>query len=66
MPIKKAARKALRQSEKRRRKNRAWKARMKIVIKKGVLRDAYKIVDKSAKKGIIKKNTTNFYPKRKT
>ncbi|OGF62329.1 30S ribosomal protein S20 [Candidatus Giovannonibacteria bacterium RIFCSPLOWO2_01_FULL_44_40] len=63
MPITSSAKKALRQSESRRVKNRAWKDKLKAAVKKAgvekspdALSAAYKIIDKSAKKGLIKKN----------
>ncbi len=63
MPITSSAKKALRQSLKRREHNREWKDRLHQAIKKAAtsktqetLSAAYKIIDKSAKKGIIAKN----------
>ena len=63
MPIIKSAKKALRQAESRRVKNQVWKEKLKEGIKKAeaeksaaTLSAAYKIIDKSAKAGIIKKN----------
>lgn len=71
MPIKKAAKKAMRQSEKRRKRNLVWikkiKEKEKIIrklIHEGKTEEAkkniptyYKIVDKASKNNIIKKNT---------
>ena len=71
MPITKSAKKALRQNEKRRVHNLSYKTRLKDLIKeiellisekkteeaKQLLPKVYKIIDKSAKVGIIKKNT---------
>ena len=70
MPITKSAQKALRQNLTRQKRNRATKNRLKGVIKKfrglvaagkkdeaqTVLVSVYKALDKTAKKGIIKKN----------
>lgn len=63
MPITSSAKKALRQSESRRARNRVWKNKLSEAVKKAVsekspafLSAAYKIIDKSAKKGLIKKN----------
>lgn len=63
MPIIKSAKKALRQSHRRREKNQIWKNKLKEGVKKAeteksaeALSAAYKIIDKSAKKGLIKKN----------
>ena len=63
MAITKSAKKALRQSEKRRTVNREWKDKLKEAIKKAetektaaAVSFAYKIADKSAKKHIIKVN----------
>ena len=71
MPITKSAKKALRQNEKRRVHNLSYKTQLKDLIKeiellisekkteeaKQLLPKVYKIIDKSAKVGIIKKNT---------
>jgi len=71
MPITKSAKKALRQNIKRRKGNLVYKKKMKDLIKevrslvlekkieeaKKLLPQVYKILDKSAKVGIIKKNT---------
>jgi len=70
MPIIKSAKKALRQNIKRRKINLAWKNKIKDSRKKIVnllsknkiqeakklLPDFYKVVDKAAKRGTIKKN----------
>lgn len=63
MPIIKSAKKALRQSHRRRERNQVWKKKLKESVKKAeieksasVLSAAYKIIDKSVKKGLIKKN----------
>ncbi|MBI2023288.1 30S ribosomal protein S20 [Candidatus Giovannonibacteria bacterium] len=70
MPIIKSAKKALRQSIKRRKTNQVWKIEMHKAVKSvekfaaakkndefsKALRAAYKIVDKSAKRRMIKKN----------
>lgn len=71
MPITKSAKKALRQSKKRRVRNLLYKRKMKDLIKKvkkllsekkikeakSLLPQFYKAVDKAAKVGVIKKNT---------
>lgn len=71
MPITKSAKKALRQNVRRRTKNLVYKKKMKSLIKelrvlvaekkiedaKKLLPQVYKILDKTAKVGIIKKNT---------
>jgi small subunit ribosomal protein S20 len=73
MPITKSAKKALCQNEKRAARNRAYKNKMKALIKKirtlalakkteeakKLLPEVYKILDKSAKENIIKKNTAS-------
>jgi len=73
MPIIKSAKKALRQNIKRRAKNLVQKRKLKKTIKelrslvaekkieeaKKILPLAYKILDKSAKTGLIKKNTAS-------
>ena len=73
MPIKKSAKKALRQSLKRRARNLAYKRKIKKFIKdikklvsekkikeaKSLLPQLYKILDKAAKVGVIKKNTAS-------
>ncbi|NOX37188.1 MAG: 30S ribosomal protein S20 [Calditrichaeota bacterium] len=64
----KSAIKRLRQAEKRRLRNKAYKSKMKTFIKKvrsaqtkeealELLKQAYSVIDKLAEKGIIKKNT---------
>jgi len=71
MPIIKSAKKALRQSLKRQARNLIYKRKIKSLIKeirnlvsqkkieetKRILPQIYKILDKAAKVGIIKKNT---------
>jgi len=71
MPITKSAKKALRQSLKRKAKNLIYKKKIKNLIKqvknlisekkleegKKILPQIYKALDKAAKVGIIKKNT---------
>ncbi len=73
MPITKSAKKALRQSVKRRDRNLVYKKKMKDLIKKvrglvlekkieeakKLLPQIYKILDKTAKIGVIKKNTAS-------
>lgn len=73
MAITKSAKKALRQNLKRREKNIIYKDKTKNLIKemrtliaakkieeaKGLLPQIYKALDKSAKVGIIKKNTAS-------
>lgn len=73
MPIIKSAKKALRQSLRRKINNVIYKQKIKELIKKAKmlagqkkleeaqkqLTDIYKILDKAAKKGIIKKNTAS-------
>jgi len=73
MPIKKSAKKALRQSEKRRTRNRAQKQTVKNLLKKiralvsekkpqeaeKILPRAYKALDKAAKTNLMKKNTVS-------
>ena len=63
MAITKSAKKALRQSESRRVVNREWKDKLKEAIKEATEKKtpaavsfAYKIADKSSKRGLIKKN----------
>lgn len=63
MPITSSAKKALRQSERRRAANRARREKLREAVKKATsaksqaaLSEAYKTIDKSAKAGIIKKN----------
>ncbi|MDD2732027.1 MAG: 30S ribosomal protein S20 [Candidatus Pacebacteria bacterium] len=71
MPITKSAKKALRQNTKRRARNIVYKSNLKKLLKearflvsqnkiqeaKNLLPQVYKILDKSAKVGVIKKNT---------
>jgi len=71
MPIKKSAKKALRQSERRRIRNLQRKRKIKNLLKeirnlvsqkkieetKKLLPQVYKILDKAAKTGLIKENT---------
>ena len=71
MPITKSAKKALRQSKKRARRNKIVKAEIKTLVKKSrkfitlqeiekaqeLVRAAVKKIDKAAQKGILKKNT---------
>ena len=73
MPIKNAARKALRQNIKRRARNAAGENKIKNLVKevktlvlqkkakdaKNLLPQIYKALDKAAKTGIIKKNTAS-------
>ena len=71
MPITKSAKKAVRQNAKRKKRNLGYKKKMKSLEKeamllisqkkikeiKELLPKIYKAVDKSAKKGVLKKNT---------
>ncbi len=73
MPITKTAKKRLRQNEKRHILNLGYKRRMKRIVKEirelisenkkkeaqKLLPKAYKIIDKAAKRGIIKENTAS-------
>lgn len=73
MPIKKSAKKALRQSKKRRKRNLIYKQKIKDLTKevknlvsqkkikeaKLLLPKVYKALDKAAKVGVIKKNTAS-------
>jgi small subunit ribosomal protein S20 len=73
MPITKSAKKSLRQSGRRQKRNLAYKNKMKSLIKearflvsqnkteeaKKLLPGIYKILDKSAKENIIKKNNAS-------
>ena len=73
MPITKSAKKALRQNVKRKARNLVYKKKMRDLIKqvrtlveekkteeaKKLLPQIYKILDKTAKVGIIKKNTAS-------
>lgn len=72
-PIIKSAKKALRQSQKRKRRNNQQKKRLKNLLKevatlvsqgkneevKKLLPEVYKVLDKAAKTGLIKKNTAS-------
>lgn len=71
MPVTKSAKKALRQNQKRRKRNLLYKNKIKDLRKKirklveekkikeaeALLPDFYKAVDKAAKENVIKKNT---------
>ena len=73
MPVTKSAQKALRKEKRRRARNRIYKEKMKTLVKetKGLIEEKkteearkilprmYKILDKSAKVGVIKKNTAS-------
>ena len=73
MPITKSAKKRLRQNDKRRVLNLGYKRRMKKIVKEireliaekkkkeaeKLLPQAYKIIDKAAKRGVIKENTAS-------
>lgn len=73
MPIIKSAKKALRQSLKRKKRNLVYKTGVKNLIKKvrflvaqkktaeakDLMPDLYKILDKAAKVGVIKKNAAS-------
>jgi len=73
MPITKSAKKAVRQSERRRIRNLGQKRKLKNLLKeiktltsqkkigeaKKLLPQVYKFLDKAAKKGLIKKNTAS-------
>lgn len=73
MPITKSAKKALRQNKRREARNKIYRNKMKGLIKdirnlalnkkteeaKNLLPQVYKILDKSAKENIIKKNTAS-------
>ncbi len=73
MPITKSAKKRLKQDKKRRLLNLSYKRKMKKVVKeindlakegkkgeaKKLLPEAYKAIDKAAKKGVIKENTAS-------
>ena len=73
MPITKSAKKALRQSLKRKVRNLSYKKKIKKLLKevkslvskekikeaKVLLPQVYKIIDKAAKKGVIKENTAS-------
>ena len=61
MAILKSAKKALRQSQRRKARNLVYKKKIKTLLKKAQtsqdLPQIYKALDKAAKVGIIKKNT---------
>ncbi|HOW12988.1 MAG TPA: 30S ribosomal protein S20 [Candidatus Pacearchaeota archaeon] len=73
MPITKSAEKALRQSLKRREENDVYRKKIKTLSKKikvlisekkfeeakNLLPEMYKTLDKAAKRGVIKKNTSS-------
>jgi small subunit ribosomal protein S20 len=73
MPVTTAAKKALRQNKRKRERNLIYKKRIKDLVKKvqnlikenkkeeakNLLPKLYKAVDKTAKRGIIKKNTAS-------
>lgn len=73
MPIIKSAKKRLRQNVKRKKNNRVYKKKTKDIIKNvkyliaenkteqanDLLSKIYKVLDKSAKTGVIKKNTAS-------
>lgn len=73
MPVTKSAQKALRKEKRRRARNRIYKEKMKTLVKetkslieekkteeaRKILPRLYKILDKSAKVGVIKKNTAS-------
>ena len=73
MPITKSAKKALRQSASRKKRNLIYKNKVKSLIKKaraliaekktkeakGLLSQIYKALDKAAKVGVIKKNAAS-------
>lgn len=80
MPITKSAKKALRQNKRRQKRNTAYKNKMKTLIKKvrvlasdkktdeakKMLPQVYKILDKSAKENVIKRNTASRQKSRLT
>ncbi len=77
MPIKKSAKKRLRQNEKRRLRNRSTKSYLKTIEKKvknaeakkeadELLNEAYKAYDKAASKGVIHKNNAARHKSRLT
>lgn len=80
MPITRAAKKSLRQSLRRKTGNLVYKTKLKKLVKevrllasqkkikeaKDLLPQVYKILDKSAKVGIIKKNTASRLKSRAT
>lgn len=71
MPITRSAKKALRKNKKRRIRNLFYKNKIKLLFKKAkvlifekkfeeakkLLPEIYKVLDKAAKRGVIKKNT---------
>jgi small subunit ribosomal protein S20 len=73
MPITKSAKKALRQSQKRKKQNLVWKTKIKKLEKeikklteekkikevKKILPQFYKTVDKAVKNNVLKKNTAS-------
>ena len=73
MPITKAAKKALRQNEKRRKRNRKQRDKLNAKVKeieqkieqgntkeaKSLLSEVYKALDKAAKNGLMKKNAAD-------
>lgn len=73
MPVTKSAKKALRQSIKRKARNLVYKRKIKALLKKArtlalakkiedartLLPEIYKALDKAAKVGVIKKNTAS-------
>jgi len=73
MPITKSAKKAVRQNKRRKKRNLAYKNKMKDLIKKiralvkekkkeeakSLLPQVYKALDKAAKVGVIKKNAAS-------
>lgn len=77
MPIKKSAKKRLRQDEKRRLRNRSTKSYLKTIEKKvksaeekreadELLKKAYKAYDKATSKGVIHKNNAARHKSRLT
>lgn len=80
MPITKSAKKALRQSLRRKKRNLVYKNKIKNLTKKvrslisqnkkneaeSLLPQLYQILDKAAKKGVIKKNTASRKKSRMT
>lgn len=73
MPITKSAKKRLKQNKKNHSLNLVYKRKMRAIVKqikelvladkkdeaKKLLPEAYKIIDKAAKRGVIKKNTAS-------
>ncbi len=80
MPNTASAKKALRQSKRRRKFNLKRLKEMRLIIKKtqkliasknkkeaiALLPQLYKVIDKAAKRGVIKKNTASRYKSRLT